>query len=334
MTKTAISPMTKTAISPLHWDLIVERIHKGFCVPFLGAGVNVSSEGYKGLPLGGEVALRLVEKLIGLENIDLKDLCEIITHRALVPYKDLTRIGLQNLARVALHVEFGTDPSYLITSLKTIIPDDECKPSPLLKTLARLPFQLIVTTNYDRLMEQALEDIQKPHKLIVQPIKGFDVAAQKDLQDELVQHTGLIVYKIHGTFPREEANAKKQDKDPFSRVIITEDDYIEFLTVVGIENMGVPNLIKEKMVDSTLLFLGYSLEDWDFRTIFKGLIESLPPRAQRKSFAIQKDPPDFWVEFWKRKNVEIYNVDLYEFAEALEQRYQTYIKASADGGKG
>ena len=34
--------MTKSTIIPLHWDMIVQRIFQGRCVPFLGAGVNVA----------------------------------------------------------------------------------------------------------------------------------------------------------------------------------------------------------------------------------------------------------------------------------------------------
>src|SRR5262249_31471720 len=142
------------------------------------------------------------------------------------------------------------------------------------------------------------------------------------LQNELANYDGVIIYKIHGTFLDEDPGAKRQDKDPLSRVVITEEDYIEFLTLVGQSAGGIPPLIKSKMTYSTLLFLGYSLEDWDFRTIFKGLIEPLEPHIQRKSFAIQKDPSDFWVDFWDRKGVVIYNIDLYEFAEELEQRYR------------
>jgi hypothetical protein len=74
------------------------------------------------------------------------------------------------------------------------------------------------------------------------------------------------------------------------------------------------------MVDSSLLFLGYSLEDWDFRTLYKGLVEQLPVRKQRISFALQKDPPPFWESYWASKHVKIYNVDLYEFADELRQR--------------
>jgi hypothetical protein len=120
----------------------------------------------------------------------------------------------------------------------------------------------------------------------------------------------VVVYKIHGTLG-----------DGSTEVIVSEEDYIEFLTVVGGDGKaGVPRLISNLMVDSSLLFLGYSLEDWDFRTLYKGLVEPLPFRQQRLSFALQKDPSPFWEAYWASKQVKIYNVDLYEFADELRGR--------------
>lgn len=107
-----------------------------------------------------------------------------------------------------------------------------------------------------------------------------------------------------------------------ARIIVTEDDYIKFLTIVGIKDVGVPALISQIIADSTLLFLGYSLEDWDFRTIYKGIHETLPNPDRRTSFAIQKDPPPFWVEFWRSKGVVIYDMDVYKFADDLKRRCQ------------
>ena len=55
-----------TKISEPHWTLILERLEKRACVPFLGAGVNATVEGtYEGLPSGSGLALRLVEDLTG-----------------------------------------------------------------------------------------------------------------------------------------------------------------------------------------------------------------------------------------------------------------------------
>jgi SIR2-like domain len=208
------------------------------------------------------------------------------------------------------------DMPYLMDRLREILPDEKCQPSPLLRTLAEInELKLIVTTNYDRLMERALDDAMRAYKTVVQPIGGFDVGKHPELKgllDELVEYDDLILYKIHGTF---------QDGGT-SALIITEEDYIEFLTVASMKDRGVPAPIADKLVDSTLLFLGYGLEDWDFRVIFHALIGKLPPREHRKSFAIQRTPSEFWGKYWGHRGVEIYESDIYQFANELAQRYK------------
>lgn len=468
--------MAKTQIREDHYDTIVQALYNKSCVPFLGAGVNLTcADDEPGLPLGGEVALRLVESMIPKRNLvnpssaiktdklceyrrrtneavegfrevlpaafdqleerlkdafrsvlpdDDKDtrLAHVIIDDALDQFKDLTRVALQDLARVSMRYRVNKDLKNFVAKLKELIPDNERKPSPLLRTLARLPLRLIVTTNYDRLMERSLELFQedavrdprglaaevwgsktplarfvrrltspasaeeaalmtaaqwaddlnwliqekclyhlgdknllrlgvtrevwdltdrkpeglaqvarnrkvlessfpgriaahaKPYEVIVQPIGGFKGARANYTQQVLSESDeATFVYKLHGTFTDGEP-------DEETRPVITEEDYIEFLTFVGGNGEGINNQIKDQIQQSTLLFLGYSLEDWNFRALFKGLIEKAGPDKQRVSYAIQKDPSDFWVTFWDKKGVQILDVDICEFGAELDRR--------------
>jgi len=321
-------------IPDFEMNYIVDEIKDNSCVPFLGAGVNVSSmrHNYEGLPLRAEVARELAMRLV-LEDI---------------PYPD-------NLSQVALQGEMETGRLRVIEMLKEIISDSNHEPSPLIRTLAKLPFKMFITSNYDRLLERALEEEGKDFKTIIQLSQGFENKRSKKWFNELENYDGVLIYKIHGTFlngsqyPNHfnkiddksytflknvlsseqliELCIDQSEAEKFSPIIVTEDDYIEFLTVVGMEidKIGIPNLIKSKIAPSTLLFLGYSLEDWDFRTIYKGLIEKLPPHLAKKSFAFQKDHSDHWVNYWRERKVEIFNLHVYEFAEQLEYEYgRTY----------
>lgn len=349
--------MPSTVIDPIDWKTITERIRKGLCVPFLGAAANATNEEekykYEGLPLGGDLALRMIGTIteLDIEEIesDLKDLNNIGVVKRLLQYPDykgLARVALQDLTRVALLVRYKTDFDIFINLLKEFIPDNKRQPSLLLKTLASIPkFGLIVTTNYDRLMERALQEAGEHLEVIVQRVRGFSEEEQEEVREQMAKRGARVVYKMHGTFVEDEVlEGDKQsgvDKKPetsreadvgnevkdvrgdlASQLIISEDDYIQFLTVIGQAKVGVPDPVKATMIDSTLLFLGYGLEDWDFRTLHKGLIETLTHQKKRKSFAIQKDPSDVMVSFWEKKDVRIYNIDLYEFAEQLRERCQ------------
>lgn len=437
----------KTPISPLHWEMILKGIYERSCVPFLGAAVNISNvaRAYSGLPLGPEVALRLIGTMLGtkVESTDqlarITDVSPQLAQQGL--HDDLARLWFQNLPRVALHVEVkGGDRPFLTGKLREILPDQKCEPSHLLQVLAEMPLRLIVTTNFDRLLERATEralikslsvqaedllnagslirklrNVQDPLSqhlqsqlapatqqwlatyqetaepsqelrsalandlnrllhagslydeksflevpltddtralrdrnptgaellrlnrllleeaypaelrrarkectVIVQPVEGFTDAEGKEHQTNPPQDDVFIIYKIHGTFTGTEPSPSEAD----NRVVITEEDYIQFLTIINEPVKGIPNYVLSKLANSTLLFLGYGLEDWDFRTLHKALIEQRLTKYQRRTaFAIQWRPPKFWVDYWRSKNVQIYDCDIHDFAEDLERLY-------------
>lgn len=83
---------------------------------------------------------------------------------------------------------------------------------------------------------------------------------------------------------------------------------------------GIPGPIMRKLVPSTLLFLGYSLKDWDFRLILR----TLPRHVARKAFMVLKeDPSKFWIRYLERKSITVHNMDIYDFAEQIDTSYST-----------
>jgi hypothetical protein len=283
-------------LDDLQWKTLLKQFRNGNCVPFLGAGVNIANEQrkYHGLPLGQAVADALGGEL-GTKA---------------------------DLARAALEYEVRVDRPALVEFLEDQLPDAKLEPSPALRVLARLPLKLVVTTNYDRLLERALEDVD--YVSLVQPAAGFeDTPEMRARLDELIHCKRTIVYKIHGTFAADAALRARYVVDHEPGVIITEDDYIRFLGTFQSEQgrLGVPRAIKKLLTPSTLLFLGYSLQDWDFRAIHESLIGQLEKQQARRSYAVQLNPANYWVSYWIDRKVQIVDGDIYEFCDELEQRY-------------
>jgi len=315
-----VSPVADD-LTPSQWRTLAERIHKGLCVPFLGAGANFRDDD-KGLPLGKTVAMGFVEELLRKDQLTaVRELTDISSTKAaeLGMYADLAALEMHNLARVALHYRRENDANALWSLLRRLLDEAKAEPSLLLRTLARLrrsggpngalPLRLIVTTNYDGLMERALEERHVDYEPVDQPLTGFSPEIEDD--PRLADNSRLMLYKIHGSF----SGAAKT-----KRLIVTEDDYISFLTVATRHDdtvVGVPTMIKARLINSTLLFLGYSLEDWDFRTLYKGLIEPLNEDDKPASYAIDLNPPGFWIDFWAKKGVTIVTMDVSVFAERL-----------------
>ena len=147
----------------------------------------------------------------------------------------------------------------------------------------------------------------------------------RDWLGRLQQQKKLIVYKIHGSF----AEPGKANEEP-PPLIITEDDYIEFLTILGrgkgeegeSGKIGVPQRIITELATSSLLFLGYSLEDWDFRDH-----PQIPDRlAALAQFAqIDRHPKSLCEPTGEitgfRKTCEIFDIDLYDFVDQLNEAF-------------
>jgi hypothetical protein len=128
--------MVDTIIDPFDWRTIIDGIGNGRCVPFLGAGVNVSANGYHGLLLGSEVARRLLGKLVDENPPGMGDLVKVEPGPLLVNYRHLLHVGAQDLARVALHIQVKGGNPRLLELVAEILEDRDCEPSPLLKVLA------------------------------------------------------------------------------------------------------------------------------------------------------------------------------------------------------
>ena len=55
-------------------------------------------------------------------------------------------------------------------------------------------------------------------------------------------------------------------------LVLTEDDYFDFLSAVA-ENVGlVPPVVRNALADSALLLLGFRLDEWDVRVLLRSLV--------------------------------------------------------------
>jgi SIR2-like domain len=320
-------PQASKQIEPPNWKPLLQDIQAGNCVAFLGAGANIGGAGGFEIPTGVKLAKDLVRHITGLKENDNPEAL-IKFNPPLDAHKDMLRSGLTDLARVSLHLRDQLGTKDFLDEIRGRLINDACQPAPLLKVLASLPFELIVTTNYDRMMEAALLESKRTFYTVVQPLHGFDEKKGREVNEELKNFNGVRLYKIHGEFPSKPAADAADAAEPngndavdVSPIIITEEDYIRFLTVLPVPYKGVPSWIEGKIKNSRFLFLGYGLEDWDFRTLHEALIAPIPKIQRRTSYAIQWEPPQFWVDYWNNRGVRIYSMDVGQFATDLRRRY-------------
>jgi len=310
----------------LPYDIICDHLKKGEVVPFLGAGASLSGRPINAvwddkianfLPTGSELAKRLA------------DICAF-------PSDEPHDRG--NLAKVAsYYVVEPSDRRGLRARLCDLF-DRDYQIGEVHRFLADLPVPLlIVTTNYDDLLEKVFKDKRKPYHLIVHPTDqkalGNSVLWWKPGQIEPeVQHTPnnlplkltdtTIIYKMHGGVDR---LLKK-----WNSFVITEEDYVEFLARMT-KDSPIPKNFLLHFRERHFLFLGYGLHDWNLRVMLTNLNAALvKPRkgaAKRelmpanglRSWAIQHPSTELEKTLWRKRNVSIYDIEIDMFASKMRE---------------
>jgi hypothetical protein len=183
--------------------------------------------------------------------------------------------------------------------------------------------QLYITTNYDNLLEQALAE-RRPHIIVDRGgDQGFWIGVEgrpfqqasgtgPEFYDLLNDPITLlpsrpIVFKMHGSIDKTNSN-----NDCY---LITEEDYVDFLGRVG--GSYIPPYINGLMEGKDLLFLGYSLLDWNVRVILRKLLRRPKTRGNVRFWAIVSGRSDVEQEIWQAHDLNIYPMDLLEFADEL-----------------
>jgi hypothetical protein len=299
-------------------------------VPFLGSRLAVAHPG----PPGGPPS-----------PFDANELAADLAQRFGVKSARL------ELPEVAQYVYVTRGSPDLYRTLRQILTTG-CEPGPVHRFLARLPqkleqlghenrYQLIVSTNFDRALEQAFDEEQEPYDLAVYMASGADNGKfvhfpYRDAPLPIVEPNRYwklpigedgelertVIVKIHGAVDGYVSGYRWREN-----YVITEDHYIEYLSNSPIENL-VPVQVLEKLSDSHCLFLGYPVRDWNLRVFLKRIWRGEPLRA--KSWAIEPSPDLFEKEFWAQSHVDLYAADLAHYVDQLDQRLMGRRPARAE----
>jgi hypothetical protein len=139
------------------------------------------------------------------------------------------------------------------------------------RLLAQLPFPLYITTNADDQLPRALvKQGRTPRVLLFRWHERPEKAWPKELIElkpgyEPTAEAPLVYY----LFGR---------SDILHSLVLTEDDYFAFLTGVPSGMQRAPKVVREALVNSALIFLGFRLDGWDFRVVFRSILWPELPR--------------------------------------------------------
>lgn len=290
------------------WKQTVYMIAKGKCTPFIGAGASADQ-----LPLASDLAAALASEW-GFPFDDDGDLAHVTQFAAISS-------GNRQYVKQRL-----VDSMFVNMKLPDFRAPDE--PHAMLADL-RLP--IYITTNYDDFMYEALADRGRAPQRAICPWYTRDRTEIDDATSLFKEDAGFnprytrpIVYHLHGHHSTPES------------LVLTEDDYIDFLVRVSMDQELLPPVIRKSLTSKMLLFVGYSLADWTFRVIFRGLLSARPPLAGHSHVSVQlpplsADPADqrplriqeYLDRYFERQNISICWKTARAFSAELRHRWET-----------
>lgn len=279
--------------------LIKESLHAGAVIPFLGAGASLGTIPAEGLPTAHALAEKLARKT------------------------SFPKDQAPDLSTVAQWYEVIAGRAPLHRELRGVFERGSFPPTALHRYLAGVEAPLlIVTTNYDDLVEQAFTEAGKPFDLVVHTTDrtlGDRLLwwAHDAQEPKLVRATKLdidlttttVIYQMHGGVDR-----VKAARDQY---VITEDDYVDFLTRLT-KRTAFPSIFAEPFEDRHFLFLGYGLRDWNLRVVLNKVQRDLQRGQELTSWAIDAKPSSLEQRFWQDRGVEVFKMTIAEFLAQLD----------------
>ncbi len=283
------------------WTVLLDKIRRGQCTPFLGAGLSTPQ-----VPLGSELSSRLAEEF----RYPLTD--------------------VWNLPRVAQYIatSYG-DSQFAKGKMADLIldcekrPPDFADPAQPHRFLADLHLPMYLTTNYDRFMTGAL-GMTTPE--VTTLMCRWNYETRREGHDLVATPTPdrPLVFHLHGLATN------------LASMLLTEDDYVDFLMEAQADlAQVVPCPIQEALATTTLLFVGYSLSDWNFRVLMRSVMRKINKTSKRMNVSVQLPPDDdniaphrrdeaeaFLCDYLGTEQVTVHWGDAGEFLTELRQRWE------------
>lgn len=248
-------------------------------IEFVGAG---ASRNVPGMPSWFELVLAMAKE------IDYKN-CKRCKNKSADCHKkcrkyDKYPIPQDDYLKIPQYV-FNNSPSRYMEIVQENIGEGKMD-SPIANTLFELLPNHIITTNYDKLIESASNDLRTGYEVITK---------DKDL---LVANKSKYIIKLHG------------DINNLKEIVLKEADYLEYSQ----RHVLMEIFVKSLLADHIIMFLGYSLNDYNIKLIISWINYI---RQQSKAYnkiigymiLDEKSISEEIYKYYKNNNITIININ-------------------------
>ena len=118
-------------------------------------------------------------------------------------------------------------------------------------------------------------------------------------------------------------------------VVLTEDDYFDYLMGVAANKEIIPSIVRSRLANSALLFLGFHMEEWSFRVLFRSIMNregswllTAPGTSPCRStlriarFRISTERVSTLESYFGKANVSIFWCSVEDFVSELWRRWE------------
>jgi hypothetical protein len=252
---------------------LIQAITEKSAIPFLGAGASKEALDADGNspPNADQLRNILAQKFFG---------------------KQILNRDLMAVAEMAIRVRGGEPQVYeeVLAAFRGF------KPSEAHCRLAEFHWSMIVTTNYDCLLEQAYRVTKSRAQDIVPFVKD-----KQPIEQRLRSEQNPVLYlKLHGCLDHID------DKE--IPLVLSREQYAKY----SANRTRLFGRLNDSARESTLIFIGYRLDDPHIRN----LIYSVNSKERPRWYIVTPDAEDYEIEFWGVENVGVIKSRFGAFMEA------------------
>jgi hypothetical protein len=314
------------------WPSLIYKIENSQCTPILGPNLYEKLLGSQ-----QEIAQRWAENYrYPMKPSERESLPQVAQFLTVNQYEEAPYNELANYLKATVRERFKdklpaqslperSPLDQLIDSVGTEL--RKLDPHDPYRILAKLPLPVYITTNLHNLLASALVEENKEPQVVLCPWND-DVETIESIYDREPGYQPTIeqplVFHLFGRLNVPES------------IVLTEDNFFDFLIGVTRNRDLIPGPVRRAMTDSALLFLGFQLDDWQFRVLYRSIL-SQPGGERRKKhphIAAQIEPDEnrnlepqrarlYLESYFQGANINLFWGSAEDFLEQLLPRIPT-----------
>lgn len=251
------------------WKALCQCVHEGRFLPILGPDLD------EGL-FGGrrELAIRLAKKY-AYPNADHEctDLAKVAQFLSIEKDRAFAHKAVQTeLVDLLVERRHADAVTELPKLLDGVVERRGALESDPYRVLARLPAPVYITASPETLLFKTVKAAGKsPEALFCRWRSTRTNTPQEPRPKQPPSPQTPVVHHVFGVFGAPES------------LVLTEDDFFDFLIATSTYKL-MPAVVRGSLTDSALIFLGFRLDDWTFRVLFR-LIMNLDGSAGMRKYS-------------------------------------------------